>query len=31
MPAFGSQLDEEDRWNVLNYLRNRFGESLPEQ
>jgi mono/diheme cytochrome c family protein len=31
MPAFGSQLSEEDRWHVLNYLRSQFGEPVPQQ
>jgi copper transport protein len=26
MPAFEGQLSEEDRWNILNYLRDRFTE-----
>ena len=26
MPAFASQLSEEDRWNVLNFLREQFGQ-----
>jgi copper transport protein len=30
MPAFGSQLSEEDRWNVLNYLRDEFGQPPPQ-
>jgi copper transport protein len=25
MPAFGTSLTDEDRWNLLNYLRSRFG------
>jgi mono/diheme cytochrome c family protein len=25
MPAFKDQLGEEDRWNVLNYIRLSFG------
>jgi copper transport protein len=31
MPAFGSSLSEEDRWNVLNYLRNAFGQPPARQ
>ena len=26
MPAFGSQLSEEDRWNIINFLRAQFVE-----
>ena len=26
MPAFGQQFSEEDRWNILNYLRATFTE-----
>jgi mono/diheme cytochrome c family protein len=26
MPAFGSQLSEEDRWDLLNFLRDQFGQ-----
>ena len=25
MPAFGGVINEEDRWNILNYLRTTFG------
>ena len=28
MPAF-SQISDEDRWNILNYLRDRFGQAPP--
>jgi putative copper resistance protein D len=31
MPAFGSLLSENDRWDVLNYLRDRFGQPPPTQ
>ena len=31
MPAFGQQLSPEDRWNILNYLRDRFGQPPPSQ
>lgn len=26
MPAFGSQISEEDRWNIVNFLRDQFGQ-----
>ena len=31
MPAFKSQLSEEDRWHILNFLRDRFGKPPPTQ
>jgi putative copper export protein/mono/diheme cytochrome c family protein len=31
MPAFGTQLSEEDRWHVLNYLRDQFGQPVPQE
>jgi mono/diheme cytochrome c family protein len=30
MPAFGNQLSDEDRWHILNFLRDRFGQPPPE-
>jgi mono/diheme cytochrome c family protein len=30
MPAFSS-LSEEDRWNIINYLRSQFGQPPPSQ
>ncbi len=27
MPAFGSSISEEDRWNILNFLRDQFGQA----
>ncbi len=27
MPAFGDSISETDRWNLLNYLRDRFGQA----
>jgi copper transport protein len=30
MPAF-SQISEEDRWNIINYLRDQFGQPPPTQ
>ncbi len=26
MPAFGSQISDQDRWNIINYLRATFSE-----
>lgn len=26
MPAFGSVISEEDRWNIVNFLRDQFGQ-----
>ena len=26
MPAFGKSLSEEDRWHILNYMRDAFGQ-----
>ncbi len=31
MPAFGSQLSEDDRWNILNFLRSQFGQPAAAQ
>jgi len=31
MPAFSSQISEEDRWNILNFLRDQFGEGAVTQ
>ncbi len=31
MPAFGSQISEEDRWNILNFLRDQFGQPAATQ
>ncbi|HLF71801.1 MAG TPA: CopD family protein [Dehalococcoidia bacterium] len=31
MPAFGSLLSEDERWDILNYLRDRFGQPPPTQ
>jgi copper transport protein len=31
MPAFGSALSEEDRWNLLNYLRATFTDQPAQQ
>ena len=25
MPSFEQRLSEEDRWNILNFLRDQFG------
>jgi copper transport protein len=30
MPAFESVISEEDRWNILNFLRDQFGDPDPE-
>jgi copper transport protein len=27
MPSFKSSISEDDRWNILNYMRDRFGEA----
>ncbi len=27
MPSFKATIDDTDRWNILNYLRSRFGET----
>jgi copper transport protein len=29
MPAFENVLSEDDRWNILNYLRDQFGDTEP--
>jgi mono/diheme cytochrome c family protein/uncharacterized membrane protein len=29
MPAFESAISEEDRWNILNFLRDQFGDPDP--
>ncbi len=29
MPAFEGQISEDDRWNILNYLRDRFSQPDP--
>ena len=29
MPAFEDSISEEDRWNILNFLRDQFGDSEP--
>ncbi|HEY7270111.1 MAG TPA: c-type cytochrome, partial [Dehalococcoidia bacterium] len=31
MPAFGSGVSVTDRWNILNYLRARFGTAPAAQ
>jgi mono/diheme cytochrome c family protein len=31
MPAFRSELSEEDRWNVLNHIRVNFGPGVPSR
>lgn len=31
MPAFGQQISSDDRWNILNYLRDAFGNPPPTQ
>ncbi len=31
MPAFGSAISEEDRWNILNFLRAQFGQPAAER
>lgn len=31
MPAFGNTISEEDRWNILNFLRDQFGQPAPVQ
>jgi mono/diheme cytochrome c family protein len=27
MPSFKASISDDDRWNILNYLRDRFGEA----
>ena len=29
MPSFETAINEEDRWNILNYLRSQFGDPNP--
>jgi hypothetical protein len=29
MPAFEDVIVEEDRWNILNFLRDQFGDPEP--
>ena len=31
MPAFGSTLSEDDRWDVMNFLRDQFGQPPAEK
>ncbi len=31
MPAFKDSISEEDRWNILNFLRHQFGQPLAER
>jgi copper transport protein len=31
MPGFGSTLSEDDRWHILNFLRDQFGEGAATQ
>ena len=31
MPSFKDSISEEDRWNILNYLRDQFGEPPPDR
>lgn len=31
MPGFGSSISEEDRWNIINFLRDQFGQRPAEQ
>lgn len=31
MPAFGSQLSDEERWHLLNFLRDQFGQGAAAQ
>ena len=31
MPAFGDQLTEEERWDLVNFLRKNFGDELANQ
>ena len=31
MPAFKDSISEEDRWNILNYLRDQFGQPPAEK
>jgi putative copper resistance protein D len=29
MPAFEDVISEDDRWNILNFLRDQFGDPAP--
>jgi hypothetical protein len=31
MPGFGSTLSEDDRWHILNFLRDQYGEGAATQ